>query len=201
VSLTPWRVTGLIVLAAVLVAIAVLDATEPSKTPAQAACETAESSETQGLVNQAEHGYLAILAKDPSNDCAKKGTLRVGARWCARAALLKKGGATLEAVKVYTAALDEQPYDTPLECAVIGLRGLGGAGSAAECHGAVNAQCVDLVVNVKRRQRQEQRQRHEWSKWPDRRKWPQRPERTKRTQRSQRPDGADYGPCGATGCS
>jgi hypothetical protein len=145
VSLTPWRVTGLIVIAAIAVAIAVLDASKP---PAPL-CQAPQSSLHNGLLTQSGREFTAILIKEPSSGCAKKGMRKVARRWCLRGDSLKVGGATAEAVKAYDAALDIQPFfSQTLSCGADGLRRLSRKGVPAECRGSLKPQCVELIVDV-----------------------------------------------------
>jgi hypothetical protein len=105
-GLTPWRVLGAVLAATLLVAIAVLDIAAP---PQPASCSSAEESVKAGLTSQAERAYAKILSKEPTRHCARDGMAKVGEAWCNRGKQLMEGGATLEAVKVYTTAVDEQP--------------------------------------------------------------------------------------------
>jgi hypothetical protein len=132
-SLTPWRVIGVVAAAAVFLAIAVLDSgSSPS-------CSDANKSLAGGLVKQAEKGYLAILASEPKQSCAAKGMEEVGERLCARAGALLNGHATEAAVKLYTAALEQEPWHSPpLACAASGLDAAKKAG-AAEANEAANS--------------------------------------------------------------
>lgn len=145
-GLTPWRVIGLVLAVTLLVAIAILDIAAPSKS---VSCGSAEESVTAGLISQAERFYVKILAEEPASHCARNGMAEVGKAWCKRGKQLIQGGATLEAVKVYTTALDEQPRSQrPPNCALEGLRAASSAAAVATCPNALKAACNVTVVNV-----------------------------------------------------
>jgi hypothetical protein len=145
-GLTPWRVVGAVLAATLLVAIAVLDIAAP---PQLASCSSAEESVKAGLTSQAEHAYAKILSKEPTSHCARDGMAKVGRAWCERGKQLMEGGATLEAVTVYTTALEEQPRSQrPPNCALDGLRAANSAAAVAACPYALKAACNVTVVNV-----------------------------------------------------
>ena len=145
-GLTPWRVIGLAVAAMALVVVAFLDIAAPAKT---ASCGAAKSSLTAGMTSQAERAYVKILGADPTSDCAQEGMAKLGEKRCERASQLSDAGATLEAVKLYTAALNEQPWgQRPPRCALEGLRKASSAVAVADCHEVLKAACNVTVVNV-----------------------------------------------------
>jgi hypothetical protein len=143
--LTPLRVIGLLAVAAILAATAILDmaASAPS-----ASCASAKSSLNEGLTSQAESAYLKLLAKEPTSPCAKEGVKKVGDAWCERGKRLMDGRATLEAVKAYTQALNEPPTPQPLSCALKGLAEVNAGVATAHPPDTLKAACNVTMVNV-----------------------------------------------------
>jgi hypothetical protein len=119
-NLSPWRIVGLVILAVLLLAVAVLDASAPAVPPS---CSAAKNSRTHGLVTQAEEEYVAILAKEPARDCARNGMERVGAALCRLGNQTVEGGGDVAAVRLYSSILSEQPLSAVnRNCALRGLR-------------------------------------------------------------------------------
>ncbi len=120
-NLSPWRI-ALAILAVLVLAVAILDATAPA---VPASCIAAESSRTNGLVTQAQEEYVAILASEPASSCAKTGMKRVGAALCRLGSKLVERGADVAAARLYSSILLEQPVSwADRNCAA---RGLGSA--------------------------------------------------------------------------
>jgi hypothetical protein len=144
-GLTPWRVVTLLCVAAVCVAIAVLDVAAPGVPP----CETAKTSLNHHLIRNAESAYGTILTKEPGSGCALQGMKEVVTAWCAWGKTLKEHRATVEAVKVYTTALEDQPTDGGADrCALAGLEEASSSVTAASCPNALKAACNVTLVNV-----------------------------------------------------
>lgn len=118
-NLSPWRI-ALAILAVLVLAVAILDATAPA---VPASCTAAESSRTNGLVTQAQEEYAAILAGEPSSSCAHRGMKRVGAALCRLGNKLVVHGADVAAARLYSSILLEQPVNfANRNCAARGLR-------------------------------------------------------------------------------
>ena len=174
-GLTPWRVVVLLCVAAICVVIAVLDVAAPG---VPASCDGAKNSLNYHLIDNAERAYGKILSKEPGRACALQGMKEVVTAWCAWGKTLKEHRATVEAVKVYTTALEDQPTDGGADrCALAGLEE-----ASSLCHGCQLPERSQGSVQRHARQRL-RRQRQERPKWEKR---TQRPERAKRTQRSER---------------
>jgi hypothetical protein len=119
-NLSPWRIVGLVILAVLLLAVAVLDASAPAVPPS---CSAADGSRTHGLVTQAQEEYVAILAKEPASSCARKGMERAGAALCRLGNQIVEGGGDVAAARLYSSILFEQPLSAlNRNCAVRGLR-------------------------------------------------------------------------------
>jgi hypothetical protein len=137
---------GLLCVAAICVAIAALDVAAPG---VPASCDTAKTSLNHHLIRNAEGAYGKILTKEPSSKCALQGMKEVVTAWCAWGKTLKEHRATVEAVKVYTAALEDQPTNGGADkCALTGLEGANSSVTAASCPNALKAACNITLVNV-----------------------------------------------------
>ncbi len=144
--LTPFRVVALLCVAAICVAIAALDIAAPS---APVSCDTAKTSLSHHLIRNAERAYGKILSEEPSSECALQGMSGVIAAWCAWGKTLKEQGATVQAVKAYTAALEDQPTGAAADrCALQGLRQANSSVTAASCPNDLKAACNITLVNV-----------------------------------------------------
>jgi Collagen triple helix repeat (20 copies) len=145
-ALTPWRVAVLLCVAAICVAIATLDVAAPG---VPASCNTAKSSLNHHLIGNAETAYDKILIEEPSSTCASQGIKAVVTAWCAWGKTLTEHRATVEAVKVYTTALEDQPMNAGVDqCALEGLEGANSSVTAASCPNALQAACDITLVNV-----------------------------------------------------
>jgi hypothetical protein len=101
--LTFWTKTGLVAVAIIATALAVLSTSAP------ASCGDADDSRTSGLLVQAAKSYANILADEPTSTCAATGMKQL----CERATDLRSDGLTMEANTVWKAMLGHEPVPVP----------------------------------------------------------------------------------------
>jgi hypothetical protein len=84
-----WRPYLVTVLAALLLAVGILDLKAVGDKPSR--CESAGKLLGAGLLASATEGYAAALKADPTSECAKAGLAEVDTAQCDRARLVAPG--------------------------------------------------------------------------------------------------------------
>jgi len=127
--MSPFRVILLVLLAALLVSVAVLDKVAPTD------CGDADTQLNDGLVKLADASYTEVLKDDPGSKCAVTGLHNVAQARCDRAQRILVTKSNDEATKAFVALLASEPPEPGFTCAVDGLAQLAQAskdGGAAE---------------------------------------------------------------------
>jgi hypothetical protein len=105
-----WRPFLLSGLAALLIAVAVLDADTAGRKSAPAPCASANKLRDGGLIAAARKGYVTVLRSDPKSMCALAGLEDVITQDCARLkSLAKADPATARKLLLADAKADPPP--------------------------------------------------------------------------------------------
>jgi hypothetical protein len=111
--LTLWQGIGLASLAAILIALAVFDAS------ASPSCGGADAKLDAGLLADAEAAYGDVLDEEPASGCARIGMENVVRKLCGRAWAMTHAGHPDDAKKAYATAMAVEPSgDIQVDCRV-----------------------------------------------------------------------------------
>jgi hypothetical protein len=108
---TPWQGFGLLALAGVLVATAVLHVAAP------ASCADADRARGEERYTQAAEGYTKILDDEPESECAQRGMDLTIYALCGRANRLEKANHTKDAEEAYSTVFALEPESRISGCA------------------------------------------------------------------------------------
>jgi Collagen triple helix repeat (20 copies) len=149
VELTPLRTILLALVAALSLAIAVLDATAPTAPTAPASCASANRSLRAHQLSQAERSYSVILAVEPERHCARVGVELADRFECARGEVLLNHRAYTEAIAIFDEIFNREPSeDWPRLCALEGLALAGRLAPTALCSNTLKGPCIVNTINV-----------------------------------------------------
>jgi hypothetical protein len=124
---SPWRLIVLLAIAGVFITLVLLRGAAP------ASCSDATAARHAGMFTGAQKEYASILQAEPKNVCARDGLQALVMQRCLRAGDLARGKAEEQAKKLYAAALDTEPADLDVDCAVTGLAALPAANAKSSC--------------------------------------------------------------------